>query len=95
MLDTMSLKGIKSHFFSLLFVPRLYRNPAHRINVKERQLAASVFEEATIRLSWASFLFSFGADYAETPQGKSRFRANAMEALYSVKAVYPQLKIEI
>ena len=37
----------------------------------------------------------FGAGYAETPQGRSRFRGNAIEALRRVKVVYPQLKIEI
>jgi hypothetical protein len=46
-------------------------------------------------MSWASFQLSFGAGYAETPQGKSRFRGNAIDALQRVRAVYPQLKIEI
>jgi hypothetical protein len=46
-------------------------------------------------ISWASFQLSFGAGYAETPQGKSRFRANAIEALRRVRAVYPQLRIQI
>jgi hypothetical protein len=41
-----------------------------------------------LRISWASFQLSFGAGYAETPQGKSRFRGNAIEALRRVKAVY-------
>ena len=35
------------------------------------------------------------AGYAETPQGRSRFRGNAIEALGRVRAVYPELKIEI
>jgi len=48
-----------------------------------------------LRISWRSFQVSFGAGYAETPQGKSRFRGNAIEALRRVKAVYPQLKIDI
>ena len=48
-----------------------------------------------LRISWRSFQVSFGAGYAETPQGKSRFRGNAIEALRRVKAVYPQLKIEV
>jgi len=47
------------------------------------------------RISWASFQLSFGAGYAETPQGRSRFRGNAIEALRRVVVVYPQLKIEI
>ncbi|HTF66458.1 MAG TPA: hypothetical protein VK638_27620, partial [Edaphobacter sp.] len=47
-----------------------------------------------LRISWTSFQVSFGAGYAETPQGRSRFRGNAIEALHRVKAVYPQLKIE-
>ena len=41
------------------------------------------------------FPVQFGADYADTPQGRSRFRGNAIEALGRVKVVYPQLKIEI
>jgi len=48
-----------------------------------------------LRISWQSFQLSFGAGYADTPQGKSRFRGNAIEALGRVKAVYPQLRIEI
>lgn len=46
-------------------------------------------------ISWRSFQVSFGAGYADTPQGKSRFRGNAVEALRRVKTVYPQLKIEL
>lgn len=48
-----------------------------------------------LRISWRAFQVSFGAGYAETPQGKSRFRGNAIEALRRVKAVYPHLKIEM
>ena len=48
-----------------------------------------------MRISWRSFQVSFGAGYADTPQGKSRFRGNAIEALRRVKTVYPQLKIEL
>lgn len=47
-----------------------------------------------LQISWSSFQLSFGAGYAETPQGKSRFRGNAVEALRRVKHVYPALKIE-
>jgi Plasmid encoded RepA protein len=47
------------------------------------------------RISWIAFQLSFGAGYAETPQGRSRFRGNVTEALRRVKSVYPQLKIEI
>ena len=48
-----------------------------------------------LKISWRSFQVSFGAGYADTPQGKSRFRGNAIEALRRVKTVYPQLKIEL
>jgi hypothetical protein len=48
-----------------------------------------------VRIPWESFQLSFGAGYAETPQGRSRFRGNAIEALGRVKAVYPKLRIEI
>jgi hypothetical protein len=48
-----------------------------------------------LRMSWRSFQLSFGAGYADTPQGKSRFRGNAIEALRRVKAVYPELRIDL
>jgi hypothetical protein len=48
-----------------------------------------------LRISWRSFQVSFGAGYADTPQGKSRFRGNAIEALRRVKVVYPQLRIDL
>ncbi|HEV2134244.1 MAG TPA: replication protein RepA [Terracidiphilus sp.] len=71
--------------------------------LKRSPLSLDLYAWATRRVSylkrhlwipWRSFQVSFGAGYADTPQGKSRFRGNAVEALRRVKAVYPQLKIE-
>jgi hypothetical protein len=47
-----------------------------------------------MRISWRSFQVSFGAGYADTPQGRSCFRSKAIEALRRVVTVYPQLNIE-
>jgi hypothetical protein len=72
--------------------------------LKRSPLSLDLYAWATRRVSylkkplwitWASFQLSFGAGYAETPQGKSRFRGNAIEALRRVRAVYPQLRIQI
>jgi hypothetical protein len=80
-LDLRAIKALKRSPLSL----DLYAWATRRVSYLKRPL----------RISWASFQLSFGAGYAETPQGKSRFRGNAIEALRRVKAVYPQLRIEI
>jgi hypothetical protein len=80
-LDLRAIKALKRSPLSL----DLYAWATRRVSYLKRPL----------RISWKSFQLSFGAGYAETPQGKSRFRGNAIEALRRVKAVYPQLKIEI
>lgn len=80
-LDMRAIKALKRSPLSL----DLYAWATRRVSYLKRPL----------RISWTSFQLSFGAGYAETPQGKSRFRGNAIEALYRVKAVYPQLRIEI
>jgi hypothetical protein len=80
-LDLRAIKALKRSPLSL----DLYAWATRRVSYLKRPL----------RISWASFQLSFGAGYAETPQGRSRFRGNAIEALRRVKCVYPQLKIEI
>jgi hypothetical protein len=80
-LDLRAIKVLKRSPLSL----DLYAWATRRVSYLKRPL----------RISWSSFQLSFGAGYAETPQGKSRFRGNAIEALRRVKAVYPQLKIAI
>ena len=80
-LDLRAIRTLKRSPLSL----DLYAWATRRVSYLKRPL----------RISWASFQLSFGAGYAETAQGKSRFRGNAIEALQRVKAVYPQLKIEI
>ena len=80
-LDLRAIKALKRSPLSL----DLYAWATRRVSYLKKPL----------RIPWASFQLSFGAGYAETPQGKSRFRGNAIEALRRVKVVYPQLKIEI
>jgi Plasmid encoded RepA protein len=80
-LDLRAIKVLKRSPLSL----DLYAWATRRVSYLKRPL----------RMSWTSFQRSFGAGYAETPQGRSRFRGNAIEALGRVKVVYPQLKIEI
>jgi hypothetical protein len=80
-LDLRAINALKRSPLSL----DLYAWATRRVSYLKRPL----------RISWSSFQSSFGAGYAETPQGRSRFRGNAVEALRRVKAVYPQLKIEI
>jgi Plasmid encoded RepA protein len=80
-LDLRAIKVLKRSPLSL----DLYAWATRRVSYLKRPLS----------ISWASFQLSFGADYAETPQGRSRFRGNAIEALGRVKVVYPHLKIEI
>ena len=80
-LDLRAIKALKRSPLAL----DLYAWATRRVSYLRRPL----------RISWASFQLSFGADYAETPQGRSRFRGKAIEALRRVRVVYPQLKIEI
>jgi hypothetical protein len=80
-LDLRAIKVLKRSPLSL----DLYAWATRRVSYLKRPL----------RISWASFQLNFGAGYAETPQGRSRFRGNAIEALRRVNVVYPQLKIEI
>ena len=80
-LDLRAIKILKRSPLSL----DLYAWATRRVSYLKRPL----------QISWASFQSSFGSGYAETPQGKSRFRGNALEALRRVKGVYPELKIEL
>ena len=80
-LDLRAIRALKRSPLSL----DMYAWATRRVSYLKRPL----------RIPWRSFQLSFGAGYAETPQGKSRFRGNAIEALRRVKAVYPQLKIQL
>jgi Plasmid encoded RepA protein len=80
-LDLRAIRALKRSPLSL----DLYAWATRRVSYLKRPL----------RISWRSFQISFGAGYSDTPQGKSRFRGNAIEALRRVKVVYPQLKIEL
>jgi hypothetical protein len=71
--------------------------------LKKSPLALDLYAWATRRVSylsrptliaWESLRRSFGAGYADTPQGRSCFRAKAVEAFRRIAMVYPELKIE-
>jgi Plasmid encoded RepA protein len=71
--------------------------------LKRSPLALDLYAWATRRvsylsrptlISWESFRRSFGAGYADTPQGRSCFRSKAIEAFRRVVMVYPELNIE-
>ncbi len=72
-------------------------------SLKRSPLALDLYSWATRRVSylsrptpvsWRSLQVSFGAGYADTPQGRSRFRGNAIEAFRRVITVYPRLRVE-
>jgi len=72
--------------------------------LKKSPLALDLYAWATRRvsyllrpttISWESLRQSFGAGYADTPQGRVSFRGKAIETLRKVVMVYPELKIEI
>jgi hypothetical protein len=72
--------------------------------LKKSPLTLDLYAWATRRVSyltrptlipWRALRLSFGAGYADTPQGRSRFREKLIDALRRVGAVYPQLKAEI
>ncbi len=71
--------------------------------LKRSPLALDLYAWATRRVSylsrptlitWESLRRSFGAGYADTPQGRACFRAKAVEAFRRIVMVYPELKIE-
>ncbi len=71
--------------------------------LKRSPLALDLYAWATRRVSylsrrtlipWDSLRRSFGAGYADTPQGRSSFRGKAVEAFRRVVMVYPELRIE-
>jgi hypothetical protein len=72
--------------------------------LKKSPLTLDLYAWATRRVSylsrpalipWRAMRLSFGAGYADTPQGRSRFREKVIDALNRVAAVYPQLKADI
>ena len=71
--------------------------------LKQSPLALDLYAWATRRVSylsrptlitWESLRRSFGAGYADTPQGRSCFRVKAIESFRRIVMVYPELKIE-
>ena len=72
--------------------------------LKKSPLTLDLYAWATRRVSylsrstlipWHALRLSFGAGYADTPQGRSRFREKVIDALRRVAAVYPQLRADI
>ena len=71
--------------------------------LKKSPLALDLYAWATRRVSylrrpvlvpWRALQFSFGAGYADSPQGRFRFKESAIDALRKVAVVYPKLRIE-
>jgi hypothetical protein len=72
--------------------------------LKKSPLTLDLYAWATRRMSylsrptlipWHALRLSFGSGYADTPQGRSRFREKVIDALRRIAAVYPQLKADI
>jgi hypothetical protein len=72
--------------------------------LKQSPLSLDLYAWATRRVSylerptlipWTALRRSFGAGYAETPQGRVKFRAKVLDALGRVSRVYSMLRIEI
>jgi hypothetical protein len=72
--------------------------------LKQSPLALDLYAWATRRvsylerptlISWEALRRSFGAGYADTPQGRVKFRAKALDALGRVCRVYSALRLEI
>jgi hypothetical protein len=72
--------------------------------LKQSPLALDLYAWATRRVSylerptqasWDALRRSFGAGYADTPQGRVKFRAKVLDALGRVCRVYSALRLEI
>ncbi len=72
--------------------------------LKQSPLALDLYAWATRRVSylerptqvsWDALRRSFGAGYADTPQGRVKFRAKVLDALSRVCGVYSALRLEI
>jgi len=72
--------------------------------LKQSPLALDLYAWATRRvsylerptlISWEALRRSFGAGYADTPQGRVKFRARVLDALVRVCRVYSALRLEI
>jgi len=72
--------------------------------LKQSPLALDLYAWATRRvsylerptlISWEALRRSFGAGYADTPQGRVKFRARVLDALGRVCQVYSALRLEI
>jgi len=55
---------------------------------------ASYLQRSTL-IPWDALRRSFGAGYADTPQGRVKFREKVVDAFGRVRSVYPALRLEI
>jgi hypothetical protein len=69
--------------------------------LKKSPLALDLYAWSTYRVSylgkrteipWEALQMQFGADYADTPQGKRDFKRKLLDALRKVSTVYPELR---
>ena len=69
--------------------------------LKKSPLALDLYAWATYRMSylghrteipWEALQMQFGADYAESPQGRRDFKRKLIDALRKVSTVYPELR---
>lgn len=72
--------------------------------LKSSPLALDLYAWATYRVSylrrrtaipWKALQLQFGADYADTAQGRQGFKRKLLQALTKVHAVYPALRLEV
>ena len=80
-LDLRAIRALKQSPLSL----DLYAWATRRVSYLERPTL----------ISWAALRRSFGAGYADTPQGRVKFRAKVLGAFGRVCRVYSTLRLEI
>ncbi|UWZ86968.1 replication protein RepA [Occallatibacter riparius] len=80
-LDLRAIRALKQSPLSL----DLYTWATRRVSYLERPTL----------ISWAALRRSFGAGYADTPQGRGKFRAKVLDALGRVRWVYSALRFKV
>ncbi|WP_343794259.1 replication protein RepA, partial [Dokdonella soli] len=72
--------------------------------LKNSPLALDLYAWTTYRMSylrrrtdipWKALQLQFGADYADTAQGRQGFKRKLLQALTKVHTVYPALRLEV
>ena len=80
-LDLRAIRALKQSPLSL----DLYAWATRRVSYLERPTL----------ISWEALRRSFGAGYADTPQGRIKFRAKVLDAFGRVRRVYSALRLDI